>query len=479
MVTACADNGDDKAPSAAPAPTPSPTPSPAPVPSPSPGGGGAAIPINGGERIAWIQDAESLAAARAFNFVVYVDGARSSLAGVSCADASGQAECSAPLPRLSSGRHTLEIAAVAAGKEGEKSTTITVEVGAASASLERGEVTSASGPPPVSEARTEVCAERDPSTCFQIDTIAEGLSDAEGLAVLPDGRVVWIQAGRRLLILHDGEAVVAYDAADHRDLDARIVGLAVDPAFASSRLVYAALVTPDTSDTGTLSVVRLREVADTFGEAAIVVPGVPVATVGRTAVTIGADGYLYVATPAGDRVRHTPDAGMVLRFDSAGAAAGIARLATPVLSAGTASPGALTWDHTRLWLTARHERTADALAIVPLSATPEASRLRIGTPDMPDRGTGVSQFVIVPGVHEPPRSADAFFVSEAPSQLFGATIAYDEGALPRITGVYAVPLGDVAIRAIAMTPDRDLIALVTPAIGTAASALLRLRVHRR
>src|SRR5262245_26268923 len=68
--------------------------------------------ITGSERIGWDQRAGDNAELATIRYVAYVDGARNELAEVSCAaaaTANGYA-CTAPLPRMTAGAHTIEIA---------------------------------------------------------------------------------------------------------------------------------------------------------------------------------------------------------------------------------------------------------------------------------------------------------------------------------------------------------------------------------
>jgi hypothetical protein len=108
-IVAC---GKPTAPSPPPAPeppatTPAPTPPP-PTPSPDPPPTGQ--PITGKERLGWDQPAANVSELSSLNFAIYVDGTRSVLPGVSCTASAGFA-CSAQLPALSPGNHTLEVAA--------------------------------------------------------------------------------------------------------------------------------------------------------------------------------------------------------------------------------------------------------------------------------------------------------------------------------------------------------------------------------
>jgi hypothetical protein len=70
--------------------------------------------VNGMERIGWDQPAAASTDPATMHFVVYVDGARTALPDVSCAPSQAPASsstfsCTAPLPRLTLGTHTLEL----------------------------------------------------------------------------------------------------------------------------------------------------------------------------------------------------------------------------------------------------------------------------------------------------------------------------------------------------------------------------------
>ena len=69
-------------------------------------------PITGNERFGWQQLASDATELAAIRYAIYVDNARSELTGVSCATTASAAgfACTAPLPRMSAGGHSLELA---------------------------------------------------------------------------------------------------------------------------------------------------------------------------------------------------------------------------------------------------------------------------------------------------------------------------------------------------------------------------------
>jgi hypothetical protein len=90
----------------------------------------AGITITGTEKIAWTQPAASLAEARSYTYLVYLDGTKVSLETASCGPVlAGGYDCSAPLPRMAPGRHVLEAVAVdPGGSEGPRSQSLVVNV---------------------------------------------------------------------------------------------------------------------------------------------------------------------------------------------------------------------------------------------------------------------------------------------------------------------------------------------------------------
>ena len=71
--------------------------------------------MTGVERLGWGQMAADSDELSTFHYAVYLDGARAELTGASCqppaSPASAIFDCSAPIPAMSAGAHTLELAA--------------------------------------------------------------------------------------------------------------------------------------------------------------------------------------------------------------------------------------------------------------------------------------------------------------------------------------------------------------------------------
>jgi hypothetical protein len=71
-------------------------------------------PLDGTERVAWLQQVGAGTQVAEFTFVIYVDGKKQPLRGAECKllDGSRHHLCEAPLPSLAPGKHTLRFGAV-------------------------------------------------------------------------------------------------------------------------------------------------------------------------------------------------------------------------------------------------------------------------------------------------------------------------------------------------------------------------------
>jgi hypothetical protein len=90
--------------------------------------------IKGGERLTWDQTADSVESLRAHTFRLYVDGKSSAFSDVRCNETHAGAgyECSGLLPKMTAGRHSLEIISVVDGVESPRSAPIIVIMDTAS-----------------------------------------------------------------------------------------------------------------------------------------------------------------------------------------------------------------------------------------------------------------------------------------------------------------------------------------------------------
>ncbi len=285
----------------------SPAPPPAaPAPAPVPG----ATQVTGRERLAWEQGDTGAP----LSFRVYIDGAGATLGSVSCVLAGTESACSAPLPPMSDGVHTLELAAVdtTSGIEGLRSATLTLQKISARAARSVSMLSDAGGDGVVSIGTAPTTA----SGAAEI--VARGVRLPAQLAALPDGRLLVAERGGRVRLLDpDGQrqATEALDLGGLVTPAARgALAIAVHPDFAVTRHVFVS----DLYDTETgevrLRIVRLREVGARLGEPARIFdaavtadPNTGVQADAATArddsrgprLAFGPDALLYAALPSG------------------------------------------------------------------------------------------------------------------------------------------------------------------------------------
>src|SRR5882672_2497549 len=167
--------------------TPSAPPPPSTTPAPS-------ETITGNERLGWDQRASDAVELSTFRYAVYVDGTRSELTAATCATAStdGAFACSARLPALSPGAHTIELASfIVDGSvfESARSSALRVTVGIAA--------------PVGDQAPSPLTAGSAAGTdSFTVELVVEGVDRPRDLAFAPDGRLFVVEETGRIRVVH-------------------------------------------------------------------------------------------------------------------------------------------------------------------------------------------------------------------------------------------------------------------------------------
>jgi hypothetical protein len=260
--------------------------------------------VSGSSRIGWDQRAADLVELSFLHFVMYVDGNRSELGDASCNPPAGGSgfPCTATLPPMSAGQHTLELASYVfidgvAVESGKSAPLVVTASGSAGATA--GSVTLASDAPAVSVPSPGTVRELTVSdgTRLLIQSVAE-TERPSALAIEDDGSVFIADRGGRVRLIRDGSVVGESMVFDGEEAaGASVLGLALDPQFARTRLVFAIEVTGEPS---TFRVSRFREAGGRLGERAVVLGGVTAAP-DRPAASLafGPDGFLYVALDDG------------------------------------------------------------------------------------------------------------------------------------------------------------------------------------
>lgn len=388
-----------------------------PSSSPPPSGGGNTI--TGRERFGWVQTVPSQGDLALYRYALYVDGARRVIEGESCAATATPTsfECSAPLPPLTPGAHTLELAAfVTSGDtvlESPRSPPLQVTVAAATAPADGA--AEADGPLLSSDGLR-----------FHAAVIARGLADPVDIAVSQQRVLV----AERLGTVHvlDGGGRVVRDAENvlHRlepAGDAELLSIAVAPDFDESGIVILAYGARD-GDRRAVRLARLRERAGVLGEAAVIASfAVPAGASGI--VRVGPDGALYVGLGTGLE----PDtaqtlarpSGKILRLSMEGRTPDDNPWRSPVFSIGHREPTGLDW----------HPAGDTLLEVEPHEAGDEINLIhRAGNYGWPLSGRRASPDVTPPMLRLPAGSgaAGAVVIRAGHSPLYGDLIVSAPGA---------------------------------------------------
>jgi glucose/arabinose dehydrogenase len=308
--------------------------------------------INGSERIGWDQSAADAVELGTFGYAIYVDGARTDATNVMCGSspAAPGFPCSAKLPAMMPGNHTLELTAfVNSGAllESPRSSPVRVNVVAqtalanAGAAQPDGNTQTATG--------TYMPALRE-GVAARASAIG-GLMSPTDMAVAPDGRLFITERSGAVRIVRDGRLLSdpAVSLADAMGADGQLLAIALDPQFDRSRFVYTIYTAPDRSGASAFTLARFREVGDTLGDRAVLLDAAPAASsFPSAALRFGPDSKLYLAYDDGGDARRSQDPaslnGKVLRLNADGTTPSDATGSTPIYAGTFGSPVAIDWD---------------------------------------------------------------------------------------------------------------------------------------
>jgi glucose/arabinose dehydrogenase len=308
--------------------------------------------VNGSSRIGWDQRSDSESDLVFLHFVIYVDGARTELGDASCSTPAGSAgfPCTATLPSMSAGQHTLALASYvfqgAEVIESAKSAPLTVTVSRSSGST-AGLVSLAADSPPVSVpppsgVRDVTAAD---GTELRVQPLTQ-LDHPSALAISNDGTVFVADREGRVLVVHAG-TVVGETALRADGETGIILDLALDPEFARTHHVFA--IEAVAGDPPTFRISRFRESGGQLGERAVVFGNVPASPDRPSAsLAFGPDGHLYAGLDDGGDSENArrPGSynGKVLRLNADGTTPGDQAGASPIYASNLHAPRSLAWD---------------------------------------------------------------------------------------------------------------------------------------
>jgi glucose/arabinose dehydrogenase len=380
-----------------------------PPSSPPPSNGGDTI--TGRERFGWSQAAENAADLAFLRYALYVDGTRRVVEGETC-QATGSPtafDCSAPLPALTPGVHTLELASfITQGDstfESPRSTTLRVTVAGVTAPVSDPDVQS--GPLVSSDGLR-----------LRADVVARGLTDPVDVAAAADGRLLVAERDNRVWILTPGGTAPAEPLARLRLPAERgattLASIAIGADFVETRAVYVAYAAHQ-DDGSVLRVARFRESGGGLGQAAVIA-SYPIARETTAIVRVAPDGVLYVGIGAGEdgEAAQAPSSprGKILRLRDDGSTPDDNPWSSPLFSLGHRDPRGLAWSAgSRLPWAVESDGTAGEV-----NAIRGGANFGFGAPRGLDRPGSTAPVVVLADGQEPSGAAT---VPLPTSPLFG------------------------------------------------------------
>jgi glucose/arabinose dehydrogenase len=223
---------------------------------------------------------------------------------------------------------------------------------------------------------------------FRVEVVVKGLEIPWSFAFAPDGRLfVTERPGRvRIVDISRGTSDVALTLDDvFAEGEAGVLGLALDPAFTSNRLLYL-YYTARTSGGAANRVVRYRESSGRLTEPAVLLDGIPANTIhdgGR--LRFGPDGLLYVTTGDAASEDQAQDvasyAGKILRINTDGTTPRANPFSSPIYSYGHRNPQGLDWHPAtgELWESEHGATGNDEINVIDAGANYGWPRIEGGT----------------------------------------------------------------------------------------------------
>lgn len=314
---------------------------------------GSPISITGTEKIAWNQAADNANELARLRYISYVDDAPQLLADAVCDRISGSGlfACQASLPPMSFGLHQIQLASEEVDglqRRSERSSALAVnlvvaQIPTANRSVARAETTS-------------------DGLHLVVETLATGLTAPSALATTPDGRVFVAERNGSILVWEGGELSTrpAFELGDVvQTSETGLIGIAVHPDFSTNGRMFIAYTAHEASGGLVNRVIRLRDVRNSLGQAAVIlqdrVTGAPMRP---PRIRIGPDRVVYVTFPATSQATAESLAsymGKILRINEDGTTPRDNPGATPIIASGNGVSGGFDWQPTtgRLWIADR------------------------------------------------------------------------------------------------------------------------------
>jgi glucose/arabinose dehydrogenase len=415
---------------------------------PDPGTPSGEVRVSPGDRLGWTQQAADAVQLASFLYALYVDGSRMPLSNATCTTAaSGTFDCSAPIPTLSTGAHTIELATFVV----EGSVTIESSRSAALRIL-------FSGPSTFSvPAMLVVTSER---VQLNLTPVADGLHLPSDLAFAADGSIFIAERRGTVRVMRDGALAddLALDLSDAMTrAEGGFLALALDPAFGENGFLYALYAVDAPRNGVEFTLARFRYANGVLTERAVLLDRTTASSSSASgALRIGPDGKLYVALDSDSNGRIAASFatynGKVLRFNTDATTPDDQPASNPIYSLEHPQPIALDWQPATgtMWVVDRVGVDAGRLSAV--SQHVPQSRITSRTSYALPAGTGAASAAFYRGTLMPIFKDNLFIAAEMGRQL--VRLRFDPQNGSRIVSVERLLQNQIgAVRVVAAAPD--------------------------
>ncbi len=417
---------------------------------PDPGNPSGDTRVSPGDRLGWAQRAADATEVASLQFALYVDGNRTTLTSVNCSSAASEEfDCSAMLPTLSTGSHTLELASFIVDGSGTiespRSAPLRVTAGGTSTSS-------------LSTSSMQVVTAEQVK--LNLVPVAEGLSLPSDLAFAADGSIFVAERGGTVRVIRDGAFVDAPALDLSQDITRReggLLAIALDPRFGENGLAYALYAVDAPRNGLEFTLARFRYVDGVFAERAVLLDRIDASVAGASgALRVGPDGKLYVALDsASDGLVAASFAsynGKVLRINTDATTPEDQPEANPIYALEHPQPLALDWQPATgtLWVVDRLGTDAGRLSAVVKSAG--QSRATVRTSYALPAGTGAASAAFYRGDLMSIFKGDLFIAAEMGRQLM--RLKFDPENASKVVSVERMLTDEIGpVRVVSEGPD--------------------------
>jgi glucose/arabinose dehydrogenase len=407
------------------------------------------VRVSPGDRLGWTQQAVDAGEVGSFQFALYVDGNRTTLAGVNCtpAAAGNGFDCSGTLPALTAGTHMLELASFVVD-----GSTILESARSAALRVISGGITSFS----VSSTQL-ITAEQ---VRLMLNPVAQGLRLPSDIAFAPDGSIFLAERGGLVRVIKDGvlaEAPALDLSAELTRDEGGLLAMALDRKFDATGFMYLLYAVEAPRNGLEFTLARFRFVDGQFGERAVLLDRTKASAQGASgALRVATDGKLFLALDSASDGRVAGSFatynGKVLRLNADATTPDDQPGANPIYSLEHPQPFALDWQPASgtLWVVDRVGVDAGRLSAVVKDGgqSRAASRTSYALP----AGTGATSAAFYGSDRIPIFKGNLFIAAEMGRQLL--RLRFDSENPSKIVSVERMLQDEIgAVRVVAEGPD--------------------------